>query len=106
MTAIRVTVEAMSHPEMRETLAVETDLPLPLTTAGTAQLWNSLNGQTRVTAVAGSFWIKHVRDEHGGCLGCGKLVSGRFGHGPDCSMPTAGEPPVELTGRGPSWATA
>jgi hypothetical protein len=92
MTAIRVTVEAMKHPEMRATLAVDTDLTLPLTADGVAQLWESLNGQTEVTAAEGSFWIRHVRDEHGGCLECGKLVSGRFGHGPSCSVPTGGEP--------------
>lgn len=36
------------------------------------------------------------RDEHGGCGDCGKLVSGTHGHGPGCSMPTAGEPPAML----------
>lgn len=44
-----------------------------------------------------SFYIRHVRDEHGGCLECGNLVSTKFGHKVGCSMPTAGEFAVELT---------
>jgi hypothetical protein len=53
--------------------------------------------------VASPFYIRTVRDEHGGCIECGKIVSGPHGHESGCSMPAAGELPARLPGRGPSW---
>jgi hypothetical protein len=58
---------------------------------------NAHAGHEPGVRVGRPFYVRHVRDEHGGCLECGNLVSTKFGHKVGCSMPTAGEFAVELT---------
>jgi hypothetical protein len=103
MPPIQVTLCSM-YPALVEQQTIIIENP-PGTTSGLIAYVERLEDLD----VGKPFYIRHVRDEHGGCPSCGKLVSGRSGHDSGCDMPTAGEFAVELprglapAGRSPEY---